>query len=106
MIGAKRPMNFARHLPELGWMPAVVALPETMGRDPSLERFVPQVPIWRGYRSGPIAWVEDLIGKGPAAHPYKAKTAPGTEGALDRYSRYLPWVFLARGDSCAARSAK
>ncbi len=94
VIGAKRPMNFARHLPELGWMPAVVALPETMGRDPSLERFVPQVPIWRGYRSGPIAWMEDLIGKGPVAHPYKAKTAPGTEGALDRYSRYLPWVFF------------
>ena len=94
VIGAKRPMNFARHLPGLGWMPAVVALPETMGRDPSLDRFVPQVPIWRGYRSGPIAWMEDLVGRGPAAHPYKAKTAPGTEGALDRYSRYLPWVFF------------
>jgi hypothetical protein len=94
VIGAKRPMNFARHLPELGWMPAVVTLPATMGRDPSLERFVPQVPLWRGYRSGPIAWAEDLVGKGPATHPYKAKTAAGTEGALDRYSRYLPWVFF------------
>jgi glycosyltransferase involved in cell wall biosynthesis len=94
VIGAKRPMNFARHLPELGWTPAVIALPEAMGRDPSLERFVPPVPIWRGYRSGPIAWVEDLVGRRPTAHPYKAKAAAGTEGAMDRYSRYLPWVFF------------
>jgi glycosyltransferase involved in cell wall biosynthesis len=107
VIGAKRSLLFARHLPRFGWTPAVVALPATMERDPALDRLVPQVPIWRGFRGGPLAWAEDLFKRGPSAHPYRATTSRGSEGALDRYTRYLPWAFagawgLLRRTRCEA----
>jgi glycosyltransferase involved in cell wall biosynthesis len=107
IIGAKRALNFARHLPALGWQPAVVALPAGLDRDAALDRFVPEVPIWRGFRGGPVAWIEDRLGRKRPGQPYRAPSGSGAEGALDRYAQYLPWAFagawrLLRRERCAA----
>jgi glycosyltransferase involved in cell wall biosynthesis len=60
-VAAKRAMCFARHLPQYGWEPAVIALSEDVQRDPILVPMTPQVPMYRHYRSGPIAWIEDHV---------------------------------------------
>jgi glycosyltransferase involved in cell wall biosynthesis len=104
-IGAKRALLFARHLPAFGWEPAVVALPASLDPDPALAPFVPAVPMWRGYRGGPVAWIEDLLERRPRAHPYRAAAGAGREGALDRYAKYVPWslvgaAWLLRRERC------
>lgn len=110
LIGAKRGLTLARNLPRHGWDPAVVALPVDKNRDPALDPLVPPVPIWRGFRGGPIAWFEEATRKRTAMRPAEDKradkarqTAPkglaarvGRElGGLpvDRYLKFQPWVF-------------
>ena len=101
LVGAKRTLHFTRHLPALGWDPAVVALPVTMNRDPTLEPLVPDVPMWRGFRGGPIAWLQDRGAKKEApTHGYQkrgqAEVPHGLRGLLaplDRYAPHLPWAF-------------
>lgn len=58
-VAAKRALCFARNLPAEGWEPAVIALPESIQRDAGLISLIPDVPIYRYYRGGPIAWFED-----------------------------------------------
>ena len=60
-VAAKRALCFARNLPKLGWEPAVVALPEDVQRDPELDSLIPEVPLHRWYRGGPLAWFEDSV---------------------------------------------
>lgn len=109
LVGAKRGLTFARHLPKHGWDPVVVALPFEQNRDPALDALVPDVPIWRGFRSGPVAWLQDRGAKGsgfdPAADSRAAKAkASAPSGVLarvkrelgglpvDRYLKFQPWV--------------
>jgi hypothetical protein len=104
-VGAKRTLHYCRHLPPLGWAPAVVALPEDLERDPALASLVPDVPLYRGYRGGPVAWGEDLLARlrppRPGGPPHAKTTAaperkdgwlPALTTATDKYTRYLPWV--------------
>ena len=60
-VAAKRALCFARNLPEYGWEPAVIALSEEVQRDPVLVPLTPEVPMYRYYRGGPIAWFEDRV---------------------------------------------
>lgn len=120
-VGAKRALHLARHLPALGWEPAVVALPASLEQDPALLPLVPDLPMYRGFRSGPVAWVEDGLARlrapGHAASvapklraPAPASGAPerGLRATLrhlghelrgllsdpvDRFTKYLPWAF-------------
>jgi glycosyltransferase involved in cell wall biosynthesis len=126
-VGAKRALCFARHLPELGWSSAVVALPDSIEQDPDLQYLVPDVPMYRGFRSGPLAWVEDLIAYlRPAQKPTQAglktkkeKKEPGPlarsvgqltgtlSTAYDKWSKYLPSSFfgslyLLKKEKCSA----
>lgn len=108
-VGAKRALTFSRHLPARGWRPAVLALPEGDSPDPALEPLVPDVPIDRGYRSGPLAAVLDLIDRltpdQPFGDPRAATTGPAPTGLwarlkheagglpIDRFVKFLPWAF-------------
>ncbi len=116
-VAAKRAMCFARHLPGYGWEPAVIALSEDVQRDPILVPLTPEVPMYRHYRSGPIAWIEDHIltrfgGRGdravsvtkPSSEPPSAERAISPWQVLnpahhlrqlkglpfDRFARYIP----------------
>jgi hypothetical protein len=104
-VGAKRTLHFCRHLPPFEWEPAVVALPASMEADPALATLVPDVPMFRGYRGGPVAWLEDLAARHrpPRSSPRpcpkrspRGKTSDGwldaVRSAADRYARYLPWA--------------
>ncbi|MCA9541290.1 MAG: glycosyltransferase, partial [Myxococcales bacterium] len=113
-VGAKRALHFCRHLPAHGWTPAVVALPADIERDAALDALVPDVPLLRNLRGGPVAWLEDLgdrfvadpvsAASGGRKGPAKAKgpltaklddlraLAAGTLGVLDRFAKYLPWA--------------
>ena len=131
-VGAKRALHLARHLPALGWSPAVVALPADIERDPELEPLVPDVPMWRGFRGGPLAWAEDAArrirpGPPPEAWQYTAQVQRAARAArrhgplgrlrrgiedlvsypFDRFTRYLPWAVggaleLLRRERCQA----
>jgi hypothetical protein len=107
-VGAKRTLHFCRHLPAAGWSSAVVALPASIERDPALETLVPNVPMFRGFRGGPVAWAEDLRAQLDTPAPQrptgaaKAKASPpppadglleALKSASDRYTRYLPWSY-------------
>lgn len=100
-VGAKRTLHFCRHLPPFDWEPAVVALPATMEPDPALTTLIPDVPMFRGYRGGPIAWLEDLAARHPRPPSGTRTTTRGktsdtwldaVRSAADRYARYLPWA--------------
>jgi glycosyltransferase involved in cell wall biosynthesis len=119
-VGAKRALTLSRHLPAHGWRPAVLALPEHLEVDGALRPFVPDVPIDRGYRSGPLAWVADAVDRltpprpvgdararttGVAPTGIRARLAFELDGLpFDKYTRYLPWAgaralrFLRRHD--------
>jgi glycosyltransferase involved in cell wall biosynthesis len=124
-VGAKRTLHFCRHLPTHGWHPAVVALPDTLERDEALVPLVPDVPMLRTLRGGPLAWAEDLRDrlKGPKSGwdaQYKAQAKQSKEltsfkkvlaevqgafAAMDRFAKYLPWalpgiVRFARAQRC------
>ncbi len=105
-VGAKRTLHFCRHLPARGWAPVVVALPADIERDPALDALVPAIPLFRGYRGGPVAWAEDLArplerkrpAAAPGAPPAPRRAQPdgllaALSSASDRYSRYLPWSY-------------
>lgn len=109
LIGAKRGLTLARNLPRHGWDPAVIALPIDGNRDPALEALVPAVPIWRGFRGGPIAWFEEATQRQSAMRPADdqraAKARPAAPSGLaarmrrelgglpvDRYLKFQPWV--------------
>jgi hypothetical protein len=109
LIGAKRGLTLARNLPRHGWDPAVIALPIDGNRDPALEARVPAVPIWRGFRGGPIAWFEEATQRQSAMRPADdqraAKARPAAPSGLkarmrrelgglpvDRYLKFQPWV--------------
>lgn len=110
LVGAKRGLTFARHLPRHGWDPVVVALPFEQNRDPALDGLVPDVPVWRGFRSGPVAWLQDRASSRTAVDPAADRRAAKAEqhapphalarlrrelGGLpvDRYLKFQPWVF-------------
>ncbi len=110
LVGAKRGLTLARHLPRHGWDPAVVSLPFEANRDPALDGLVPAVPIWRGFRSGPVAWLQDRTTGAravrPAADSRAAKAAEADRPAgllartrrelgglpIDRYLKFQPWA--------------
>jgi len=54
-VGAKRALHFVRHLPQRGWACAAISLPIEIKRDPNLEDLIPDIPIWRGLKGGPLA---------------------------------------------------
>jgi len=97
-VGAKRALHFSRHLPQQGWKPAVIALPETIDKDPSLLPLVPEVPLLRIYRSGPVALIADVLNKFSRSSPLQisggSSRPGGLSDAFDRYSKYQPHVFL------------
>lgn len=119
-VGAKRALTLSRHLPEHGWSPAVLALPEHLEVDPALRPFVPDVPMDRSYRSGPLAWWADAVDRLTPARPFGDPRAATTGSApdglwprlkrelnglpFDKYTRFLPWAgaralaFLRRHD--------
>ncbi len=119
-VGAKRALTLSRHLPAHGWRPAVLALPEHLEVDPALRPLVPDVPMDRGYRSGPLAWwadaVDRLTPERPVGDARARTTGPTGDGfwqrvsrelnglPFDKYTRYLPWAgaralrFLKRHD--------
>ncbi len=128
-VGAKRTLCFARHLPNLGWKPAVIALPEDVVRDPNLESLMPDLPYFRTYRSGPISWFEDhVLSSLSGSSNYAANVTRHTNTnsdefrsrnpiskffrevqdlPFDRYTKYLPSVFLGalsflKKNSCQA----
>ncbi|MCB9553839.1 MAG: glycosyltransferase [Myxococcales bacterium] len=109
LIGAKRGLTLARNLPRHGWDPAVIALPIDRNAEPALAPLVPDVPIWRGFRSGPIAWFEQATrrrsGMRPAEDTRAAKAGAERPSGLaarvrrelgglpvDRYLKFQPWV--------------
>ena len=108
-VGAKRALTLSRHLPAHGWRPAVVALPEHLERDADLVPLVPDVPIDRGYRSGPLAWMADVVDRltpvRPVGDSRAATTGPTPDGLwprlrrelrglpLDKHAKFLPWAF-------------
>lgn len=85
-VAAKRALCFARNLPEFGWEPAVISLSEDVQRDPVLVPLTPQVPMYRKYRSGPIAWFEDhvLTKFGGSAERAVSITRPSREAKNER----------------------
>lgn len=116
-VAAKRALCFARNLPDQGWEPAVIALPEEIQRDPALAPLTPEVPMYRRYRGGPIAWLEDKVftrfggaqdkgvsvTKPSAASPLTGRALSASrslsfKGALrelrglpfDRFTKYIP----------------
>lgn len=60
-VAAKRALCFSRHLPDFGWSPAVITLNEEAHKDPELIHLIPNVPLYRHFRGGPIAWLEDAL---------------------------------------------
>jgi glycosyltransferase involved in cell wall biosynthesis len=115
-VGAKRTLNFARHLPSHDWQVAVVALPAEIDPDPTLLPLVPEVPLLRTLRGGPTAWAEDLGARlkrkpkpkssGPKFGADASAKAPKRQGPLkrtladlggalglfDRFTKHLPWA--------------
>jgi hypothetical protein len=116
-IGAKRALHLVRHLPAAGWMPAAVTLPAELDADPALVGLAPEVPRWTGFRTGPIAWMEDRVGFRPRRRHYGPARRGGGRGeqgrvavvppAFDVYTRYFPWTLpgalrFARRERCEA----
>lgn len=108
-VAAKRGLTLARHLPRHGWDPAVIALPISIDRDPALDVLVPDVPIWRGFRSGPFAWGQDAIARFVPEKPRVDARAAKAEAQrptgpvarmkyelgglpVDRFLKFQPWA--------------
>ena len=111
-VAAKRPLHFARHLPQHGWEAAVVCLESTVLREPALEELIPPVPLYRGYRGGPFARLEDRRAQKKSARAQQSvyaaqhKRAQSKKGLMarfiqafkrsfnifDQYMKHLPWV--------------
>ena len=97
-VAAKRALCFARNLPELGWEPAVVALPEDVQRDPELDSLIPEVPLHRWYRGGPLAWFEDSVislwsDKDRTTTVAKPLTTPKAKGRWSWVRRLNPFTW-------------
>lgn len=111
-VAAKRPLHFARHLPKHGWEAAVVCLESSVLREPELEELIPSLPLYRGYRGGPIARFEDRKLKNKDSRAQKSVYAAQHQQArpsigiiarikrsfkrsfnlFDQYMKHLPWV--------------
>ncbi|MGK0361964.1 MAG: glycosyltransferase involved in cell wall biosynthesis [Bradymonadia bacterium] len=63
VVGAKRALHFARHLPTHGWRPCVVALDETLQADAALAPLVPDVPLCRVMRGTEARYRGERVGE-------------------------------------------
>lgn len=110
VVGAKRALHFVRHLPKSNWHCAVIALPEEHQKDEELSTLIPNVPIWRGLRSGILARLADRkikskinnaqISVYAAQNKLAQKPSKGLKRfyqrsfkIFDRYTKFLPWAY-------------
>lgn len=93
VVGAKRSLHFARHLPAHDWTPCVVALDPALQADPALEPLVPAVPLCRNMRGTAARYASAKKAKtsGPPNLAARARGFIARLPGVDRLKGQIEW---------------